>query len=106
LVKDELARRALPDLPSIPKVTVIGFLPGESLEYIRTIRFLAFDIVADGIIVCDDGLYGEIREAFNDVIRIHGICRQRYGWKISSKPSKSGCSVGCPMMRLTSDACG
>ena len=90
--KEELARRTLPDMPGIPKVTIIGFLPEEFLKYIRTIRFLAFDIIADGIIIYDDGLYKKIREAFNDVIRTHGICRQRHGWKISSAPSKSHCS--------------
>jgi len=89
--KEELTRRALPDLPSIPKVTVIGFLPEEFFEYIRTIRFLAFDIIADGLIVYDDGLYREIREAFNDAIRTYGICRYRHGWKIRSEP-KSVCS--------------
>jgi len=88
--KEELPRRTLPDMPKIPKLKVIGFLPEEFLEYIRTIRFLAFDIVADGIIIYDDGLYRKIREAFDDVIRTYGICRQRHGWKISSSPTKSG----------------
>jgi len=87
--REELARRTLPDLPSIPKVTIIGFLPGEFLEYIRTIRFLAFDIVADGIIIYDDGLFRRIQEAFNDVIKTYGISRQRHGWKISSALPKS-----------------
>jgi len=81
--KEELARRTLSHLPSIPKVTAIGFLPEEFLEYVKTIRFLALDIVADGIIIYDDGLYRKIRETFEDVTREQGIQRLRHGWKIS-----------------------
>jgi len=88
--KEEMSRRTLPDVPKIPKIKVIGFLPEEFLEYIRTIRFLAFDIVADGIVIYDDGSYGKIREAYDDAIRTYGICRQRHGWKISGSPVKSG----------------
>jgi len=86
--KEELARRTLPNLPSIPNVTALGFLPEEFLEYIKTTRFLAFDIVADGIIIYDDGLYRKIRETFEDVTREEGIQRLRHGWKIS-KPTPS-----------------
>jgi len=84
--REELPRRTLPDMPKIPKLKVIGFSPDEFLQYIRTLRFLAFDIVADGIVIHDDGLYGKIRETFDDTIRRYGISRQRHGWRIGSPP--------------------
>jgi len=49
-------------------------------------RFLAFDIVADGIVIYDDGLYRKIRETFEEVVKTRGISRLRHGWK-TSKPS-------------------
>lgn len=80
---DELARRTLPDMQGIPKVRVIGFLPDEFIEYLREMKFLAFDIVAEGIPIYDDGLYRKIREAFEDVVQKHGITRLSRGWRIS-----------------------
>jgi len=81
--EEELARRTLPDMPRIPKVRAIGFFPAEFLEFLRSIRFLAFDIVADGIIIYDDGLYKEIRQTFDEMIKIRRISRLRHGWKTS-----------------------
>jgi len=81
--EDELARRTLPDLPSVPKVRAIGFAPEEFLEYLKDLRFLAFDIVADGIVVYDDGLYQKIRETYHEMIRKHGISRLEHGWSAS-----------------------
>jgi predicted nucleotidyltransferase len=80
---EELARRTLPDLPRPAKVRPIGFEPDEFLRYLRGLRFLAFDIVADGIIIYDDGLYGKIQETYQEVIKRHGVTRLRNGWKIS-----------------------
>ena len=81
--EEEFARRTLPDLPTPPKVRVIGFEPEEFLQYLRGLRFLAFDIVADGIVVYDDGLYEEVWETYSEAIKSHGITRLRQGWKIS-----------------------
>lgn len=80
---DEFARRTLPDMQEIPKVRVMGFLPDEFLEYLRDMRFLAFDIVAEGIPICDDGLYRKIRGAFDDLVQKHGITKLPHGWRIS-----------------------
>jgi len=87
--EDELARRTLPDLQRVPKVRVIGFGPEEFLEYLKDLRFLAFDIVADGVVAYDDGLYGKIRETYEEMIRKHGITRLRHGWS-ASRRSLSG----------------
>jgi hypothetical protein len=51
---------------------------------VRGLRFLAFDIVADGIVIYDDGLYGKIRETYREAIKAHGVTRLRNGWRISS----------------------
>jgi predicted nucleotidyltransferase len=81
--EEELARRTLTDLPRPAKVTAIGFQPDEFLLYLRGLRFLAFDIVADGIVIYDDGLYGKIQETYREVIKRHGVTRLRNGWRIS-----------------------
>jgi len=81
--KEELARRTLPDLRAPPRVRVIGFEAEEFLQYLRGLRFLAFDIVADGVIVYDDGLYEKIQETYHETINSHGITRLRQGWRIS-----------------------
>jgi len=88
---EELERRTLPHMHRIPKVRLIGFLPNEFIEYLRTMRFLAFDIVADGIMIYDDGLYDKIRQTFDEVIKARGIIRLERGWKISkSGPQPEG----------------
>lgn len=81
--EEELARRTLPHLHRPPKVRVIGFEPEEFLQYLRGLRFLAFDIVADGIVVYDDGLYEKLQETYHEAIKSHGITRLRHGWRIS-----------------------
>ena len=80
---NELARRTVPDMQGIPKVRVIGFLPDGFLQYLEDMRFLAFDIVAEGIPIYDDGLYRKIRETFDDVVQKHGIVKLPRGWQIS-----------------------
>jgi len=81
--EDELARRTIPDMQIIPKVRVIGFLPDEFVQYLKDMKFLAFDIVAEGIPIYDDGLYRKIRETFDDVVQKHGITKLPNGWRIS-----------------------
>ena len=82
--KDELTRRTMPDMPRVPKVRVIGFSPEEFIEYLKGTRFLAFDIVADGIVIYDDDLYRKLRETYDEVVEKHGISRLRHGWKTSN----------------------
>jgi len=90
--EEELARRALPDLPRPPKVRAIGFGPEEFLRHIRGLRTLAFDIVADGVVIYDDGLYRRIWETYHEVIKRHGVTRLRNGWRIS-KPATDASSA-------------
>lgn len=80
--RDELTRRTLPDLQKPAKVRVIGFGTEEFLDYLRTLRFLAFDIVADGVVIYDNGAYKKIRETYNELVKEHGIIRLEHGWKI------------------------
>jgi hypothetical protein len=94
--EDELARRTLPDLPRPAKVRAIGFEPDEFLRYLRGLRFLAFDIVADGIIIYDDALYGKIQETYHEVIKRHGVTRLKNGWRIS-KPRPDVFTRGCDL---------
>jgi len=79
----ELARRTLPDLPRPPRVRAVGFESEEFLRYLRGLRFLAFDIVADGIVIYDDGLCRKIQETYREVIKRHGVVRLRNGWRVS-----------------------
>ncbi len=86
--KEELTRRALPDLQKPPKVRVIGFQTEEFLDYIRTLKFLAFDVVADGIVIYDKGAYEKIRKTYDETVKAHGIVRLEHGWKVSGAISK------------------
>jgi hypothetical protein len=80
---DELTRRTLPGLEKPCKVRVIGFQTEEFFDYLRTLRFLAFDIVADGVVIYDNGVFGKIRSTYEHVIKAHGIVRLEHGWKFS-----------------------
>lgn len=82
--EDELARRTAVDMPRVPKVRAIGFFPEEFLEYLRGMRFLAFDIVAEGTVIYDDGFYQKIRETFDEVVKTHGIRKLKHGWMVSN----------------------
>jgi len=82
LPRDELARRCLTGLYSTPKIRAIGFYPKEFLQYLMGLRFLAYDIVADGVPLYDDGFFSEIKRVYSDCLREHGIVREEKGWRV------------------------
>jgi len=84
LSRDELARRCLTRLYSTRRVRAIGFYPEEFLEYLRGLRFLAYDVVADGVLIYDDGFFSETKGVYSDCIRRHGIIREEKGWRVTS----------------------
>lgn len=84
LPRDELARRCLTGLYSTPKVRAIGFYPDEFLQYLRGLRFLAYDIVADGVLIHDDGFFSEVERVYSNCLREHGIMREKKGWRMAS----------------------
>jgi len=81
---DELARRSLTGLYSTKKIKAIGFYPEEFLQYLKGLRFLAYDIVSDGIPIYDDNFFSEATRVYNDCLREHGIVREARGWRIAS----------------------
>lgn len=81
---DELARRCLTGLYSTPNVRAIGFYPDEFLRYLRGLRFLAYDVVADSVLIYDDGFSSEIERVYSDCLREHGIIREKKGWRMAS----------------------
>jgi len=83
LPRDELARRCLTGLYSTPKIRAIGFYPEEFLQFLTDLRFLAYDIVADGVPIHDDGFFSEIKRAYSDCLKKHGIVREKKGWRVT-----------------------
>lgn len=81
-----MPRRTLSDLPRLPKTVTVGFYPDEFLQYLRNRRGLALDIVADGEVVFDNGLYQKILDTYEEVTKAYGIVRLKQGWKISKSP--------------------
>lgn len=84
LPQDELARRCLTGLHSTPKIKAIGFYPKEFLQYLAGLRFLAYDIVLDGIPIYDDDFFSKIKRLYHDCLREHGIVKEEKGWRITS----------------------
>jgi predicted nucleotidyltransferase len=87
LPKDELARRSLRGLYSTRKVRALGFYPEEFLQYLRGARFLAYDIISEGIPIYDDGFFYEARRVYEECLRTYGIVKEAKGWRIASHSS-------------------
>jgi len=87
LPKDELERRCLKGLYATRKIRAIGFHPEEFLQYIRGLRFLAYDIAADGVPIYGKGFHSEIRRLYDECLKKHNIQRDEKGWRLSS-PNK------------------
>jgi len=83
LPRDELARRCLTGFYSTPKIRAIGFYPEEFLQYLMGLRFFAYDIVADGAPIYDNGFFPEIKRVYSDCLRKHGIIREKKGWRVT-----------------------
>ncbi len=47
------------------------------------LRFLAYDIVADGVPLYDNGFFYEIKRVYSDCLRKHGILREKKGWRVT-----------------------
>lgn len=84
LPQNELARRCLTGLYSTPKIKAIGFHPKEFLRYLKGLRFLAYDIVSDGIPLYNDGFFSKVKHFYSDCLRKHGIVKEAKGWRVAS----------------------
>jgi len=82
LPDDELARRVLIGLYRTPRIRALGFRPLEFLDFLDSLRFLTYDIVADGVVLFDDGFYRKIRETFETCVAKFRLRRETYGWRI------------------------
>ncbi|MEM2935722.1 MAG: nucleotidyltransferase domain-containing protein [Candidatus Bathyarchaeia archaeon] len=89
LPKNELARRCLTGLYSTPKIRAIGFYPEEFLKYLTGLRFLAYDIVAEGKPIYDNGFFSEIKRVYSDCLKKYGISREEKGWRITLIKNKT-----------------
>lgn len=81
LPKDEMVRRSLFGLYSTPKIRAIGFHPDEFLDYLKGLRFLAYEIVHDGSPLLDDGFLKEAREVCESCMRKYKVIKQPKGWR-------------------------
>jgi len=83
LPRDELARRCLTGLYSTPNIRAIGFHPEEFLQYLTGLRFLSYDIMADGVVLYDSGFFSEMKRVYGCCLRKHGIVREKKGWNVT-----------------------
>ena len=81
LPREELARRCLRGLHSIPKINAIGFFPQEFLQYLSGLRFLAYDIISEGLLLYDDGYFAKILDLYEQCVRKYGIIKENKGWR-------------------------
>jgi len=81
LPQEELARRCLRGLYSIPKINAIGFLPQEFLQYLSGLRFLAYDIISEGLLLYDDGYFEKVRDLYEQCVWKYGIIKENKGWR-------------------------
>ncbi|MEM3692619.1 MAG: nucleotidyltransferase domain-containing protein [Candidatus Bathyarchaeia archaeon] len=86
LPMDELARRSLKSIQSPRKIRAIGFYPEEFLQFLKGLRFIAYDIVSDGIPIYDDGFFLQAREVYEECLRKYGIVKEAKGWRFALKP--------------------
>lgn len=82
LPNEELKRRTLFSIPMEGRIRAIGFAPDEFLRYLRTGRFLAYDIMAEGVTLFDDGFYSKARREYEICLEKYGITREYDGWRI------------------------
>ena len=94
LPQEELARRCLRGSYSTSKIKAIGFFPEEFLQYLIGLRFLAFDIVHDGLLLYDDGFYAKIRDVYEQCIKKYTIIKEDvdWRWKLPSERESQKCS--------------
>jgi len=82
LPKEELARRCLTGLYSTSRVKAIGFYPDEFIRYLENLRFLAYDIIAYGMPVLDDGFYARMKRVFEACVEKYGVMKEAKGWRV------------------------
>lgn len=67
---------------STPKIKAIGFHPGEFLDYIRSLRLLAHDILSEGEVLYDDGFYDEAMRAYRECLDGRGLAKEGWAWRL------------------------
>ncbi|MBI4517308.1 MAG: nucleotidyltransferase domain-containing protein [Deltaproteobacteria bacterium] len=81
LPADIFARRHLRGRTVIAGMSAMGFTPAEFLELLQAGNFLLLDIMADGVVVFDDGFYQQAREEYAVVVQRRGLVREEKGWR-------------------------
>lgn len=85
LPRDELARRSLAGLYSTPRISAIGFYPEEFLDFLRGLRFLAYDIVSEGIVIFDDDFFEMAEKVYRECAETYGVVGDEKGWRWDPK---------------------
>ena len=81
LPEDELRRRTLVGHYDTPKITAIGFYPQEFINFLKKRRCFVYDIISDGMVVYDDGLFEMIKSVYEGCIREFQMIREANGWR-------------------------
>lgn len=81
LPRDEFARRSLAGLYSPPRISAIGFYPEEFLDFLRKPRFLAYDIISDGIMLFDDDFFEAAKKVYKECTDTYGVVKEERGWR-------------------------
>ena len=81
LPENELIRRTLVGFYNTPKIAAIGFYPQEFINFIKKRRCFVYDIIADGIVVYNDGFFENIKSVYEGCIRKFQMIREANGWR-------------------------
>ncbi|MEM1538154.1 MAG: nucleotidyltransferase domain-containing protein [Candidatus Nezhaarchaeales archaeon] len=81
LPSDELQRRTMKGLYSTPKVRAVGFYPEEFLDYLRSLRLFAYDVISEGIPIYDEGFLAEAKKTYEECLKRFKLVKEGKGWR-------------------------
>ncbi len=81
LPSNELERRSMRRFYSIPKLSVIAYMPDEFLAMLKNLNPIVMDIVYEGLPLFDDGFFHDAQRLFRDLQKRYEIKRDGRAWK-------------------------
>jgi len=78
---EDLFKRRYPAPSGYISISVFGFHPREFLSMIREANPFVLDIVHYGRTLYDDGFLKEVRKAYRQAVKEHGLRRTELGWE-------------------------
>ncbi|MBS7645514.1 MAG: nucleotidyltransferase domain-containing protein [Candidatus Bathyarchaeia archaeon] len=80
LPEDVFRRRSLSGLYRVRNVKPVAYYPGEFLEGLRKPNLFLYDILAEGVVIYNDGFLGEAEKVSNEEAEKRGIFKNGGRW--------------------------